>query len=169
MVDVVEQLDCRRVDGLYDAESPLKVITLVVRMINAAVEQFQYQRYARVLGSGGDAAQPFGGDGRALVVRLTGPVAAEADQIGNALGGSQTDAVLHLANNPAVVGAAVETFFDGGVAVHGRDPQAEVPRPAPQFLRHEFHGGVADPGRARQEGVGVCVVARETPPGKRLS
>ncbi len=50
MVDVIQQLDPRRINALHHADAPSRVIALVIVVVNLAVEQFQVDGDARVLG-----------------------------------------------------------------------------------------------------------------------
>src|SRR6267378_4343537 len=57
VIDVIEQLHARRPDGLDDVGAERRVVTLIVLVIDFAVEQLHANRHAVTLGGRGDAAQ----------------------------------------------------------------------------------------------------------------
>ena len=81
MVDVVQQLDVRRVHGLHHLHSPGGVVAHVVFMIHLAVEQFQADDNAVVLGNLLDPIESHDRILGTLFVRHAGAVSGERDHV----------------------------------------------------------------------------------------
>jgi hypothetical protein len=109
VIDVEEELDARRVDGLDDLHTPGGVVTHVVVVVDLAVEELDADRDAVVLGDFLDAVETGNSVLGAFVVGHAFAIAGKSDDVGDAgLGGERN--------------VFAETFLDLGVifdAVHG--------------------------------------------------
>src|SRR5207249_6085762 len=57
VVDVVQQLDARRIDRLHDGDAERRVVSLVIRVVHLAVQQLEAHRHTLRLGQRLDLVQ----------------------------------------------------------------------------------------------------------------
>ena len=107
VVDVVKQLRTRRTDTLAHLNAPLRLITLVIGVVDFAVEQLDAEVDALLFGSFGDARQPFYRVIASLLLRFPLAVAGEAYQAGDVVRRGDVDILEDFVLDSIVVLALV--------------------------------------------------------------
>ena len=112
VVDVVEQLDARRIDSLDDLEAPGGVVAHVVVMVHFAVEELDADGDAVVLGDFLDAIQACDGVLGALFVGHALAIAGKSDDVDHAGLGGERDVFAKAFFDPGVIFKAIHGAFD---------------------------------------------------------
>src|SRR5271165_1084628 len=123
VVDVVEQLDVRRVDFVHYGRAPGGAIGHIVLVVHLAVEQLQTDGDVVVFGDLLHAIQANYGVARALFIRHALAVSREGDDVGHAGLRGQRDVLAEGRLDRGVILDAVHRLGDGaapGIA-HGAD------------------------------------------------
>src|SRR5271165_3772513 len=123
VVDVVEQLDVRRVDFVHYGRAPGGAIGHVVLVVHLAVEQLQTNGDVVVFGDLLHAIQTNHGVARALFIRHALAVSREGDDVGHASLRSQRDVFAEGGLDRGVILDAVHRLGDGAASgiAHGAD------------------------------------------------
>ena len=112
VVDVVEELEIFRADGLAEFHAPSAGITLVIRVIDAAIEQFHDQGDAVFFCEGQGFFKAFGAYFEALIIAQAVAIAGEDDDVLGPEVGGFFDVAFQTGGERLVIFAAVKTFFD---------------------------------------------------------
>ena len=136
VIDVVQQLDARTAYHLAQRQPPVAAVGKIAGMVHLAVEQFQVEVDAVLLGAGRHAAQHPGALHHTLVVALTvQAVAGEADQPRHPVRRRQLDCGAQLRLDAIMVGRVVAAARQGSVAGEAGHHQP-VPGSAGRYLGH---------------------------------
>src|ERR1019366_7238317 len=146
VVDVVEQLYARRAHGLDHFDAPTGVVALVVLVVHFAVEQFQANGDARVLGDFGDALEPQDAGVAACVVGEALAVAGEGDDVGDLGGDGFGDIGAHVFFELVVVLLAIPRHGNRAGAGDDRRDEAVFAAGGPVLFVDQVDAGEAEFG-----------------------
>ena len=134
VIDVEEELDARRVDGLDDLHTPGGVVAHVVVVVDLAVEKLDADVDAVVLGDFLDAVETGDGIFGALLVGHAFAIAGKSDDVGDAGLGGERNIFAETLLNLGVIFDAVHgaANFAAATVTHAAD-QA-IPRGHFEFV-----------------------------------
>src|SRR5262249_2696853 len=110
VVDVIQQLDARRIHSLDDFDSKGCMVSLVALVVDLAVEQLDDDGYATVLGGLLYAIQSSDTVIDRFFVADTVPVAKECYQVWDAILGSDWKSTLQSFDDHIVIGLIIDSF-----------------------------------------------------------
>ena len=152
VIDVVQELHARRSDGFHDGDAERRSITLVILVIDLAVEQLQTDRDAVIFGSLFDAVEGIGAVGGRLLVGHPAAVAEEGNEVGHLVRRRERDPALEALDDLCVVRLDVEAV--GNRAAESRAHRAGQPvftGDRPLGFGEQIHGREAHIGNRAAE------------------
>src|SRR5437867_2995182 len=143
VIDVVEKLHPRRIDAFHHPGAERRVVTLIVVMIDLAVQQLDTDRDAMALGERRDSAQTSHACLDALRIRASLPIAEHGNQIRDALLSRERQRALELTNQEVMICRVIEAARDEIVPDRGvthRTDEPTVSDDRPVVRRQEIDG-----------------------------
>src|SRR5215471_5725889 len=110
VIDVIQQLDSRRIDALDDLDSKGRMVSLVALMIHFAIEQLDHHGDSIIFGGFLDPIQADHAVIDRLFVADPIPVSEKSDQVGNTVFGGQRERPFKSFDNGVMVGLVVDSF-----------------------------------------------------------
>src|ERR1035438_648254 len=123
VIDIVEDLDARRVDTPHDVDAPGDVVEHVVLVVDLAVEVLHADGDALDLGVGLNLVQKGHAVGGAFGIGHAFAIAAEGDDVGHPVGRGLIDGGMHQRFQLFVEVLAIERVRNGAAGsrrIHGR-------------------------------------------------